>query len=176
MTNQYKSLWHIFWGICVFKNGPQDVAISYSLIKWVFIGYVTVGAVLFFSSTPTTIAIVISFTETILLTGFVYLLLSLFAVSERFLQTITALYGTGAIITSLSVPIVFYIDESVRHEQSAGIAGLLLLAVVCWSYTIMAHILHKAIEKSLGVSLLLTFCYLYLSYKIISVIFPSSFD
>lgn len=176
MTNQYKSLWHIFWGICVFKKSPQDIVNSYALVKLAFIGYVTVGAILFFSSTPTTIAIVISFIETILLTGFVYLLLNFFTVSNRFIQTITALYGSGAIITSFSVPIVFYIDASVRHEQSAGIAGLLLLAVVCWSYTIMAHILHKAIDKSLGVSLLLTFCYLYLSYQFIKLIFPGSFE
>jgi glucose-6-phosphate-specific signal transduction histidine kinase len=174
MMNKYKSLGYVFWGICVFKKGPEDVPRFHSLTRLFFLIYVTAGAVVFMSSNEFDMAVLLSVMEAATLAGFVFVLLNFFSVPNRFAQVITALYGSGAIMTLLSAPLVYLIDASVRQEESADMARLLLLFVVLWSYTIMGYILHKGTEKPVGVSMLITFCYLYLSFQLLRMMFPET--
>ena len=172
MNNDFKTLLRIFVDLCLIKKGPQDVPDSSVLLKAVFFIYFLSGTLLLSSSVALSEAVAQSFIETLLLGFFVYLLLTFFAVKNRFNQSVTAIYGSGALITTLSVPFVFLMGSMTNSEGSTGAVGLIVFLIVCWSFVVLANIIRETIQKSLGICLLLTFCYLYLSYQVIQLIYP----
>ncbi|AGS39034.1 hypothetical protein CYCME_0693 [Cycloclasticus zancles 78-ME] len=172
MNNDFKTVLRLFVDLCLIKKGPQDVPDSTILLKAVFFIYFLSGSLLLSSSMAFGEAVVQSFIETILLGLFVYILLSFFALKNRFNQSVTAIYGSGALITVISAPFVFLMGGMTGNEGSTGVLGLVVFLIVCWSFAVLANIIRQTIQKSLGVSLLLTFCYLYLSYHVIQLIYP----
>jgi len=172
MNNDFKILLRIFVDLCLIKKGPQDVPDSIALLKVVFFIYFLSGTLLLSSSMEFSEAIVQSFIETLLLGLFIYLLVIFFAVKNRFNQSVIAIYGSGALITILSAPFVFLMGNMEKNDGSTGAVGLVVFLIVCWSFIVIANIIRETIQKSLGISLLLTFCYLYLSYQVIQIVYP----
>lgn len=172
MNNEFKTLLRIFVDLCLIRKGPQDLPDSNALLKVVFFIYFISGSLLLSSSMELAEAVVQSCIETLLLGLFMYLLVSFFAVKNRFNQSVTAIYGSGALITTFSAPFVFLMGNMAKNDGSTGAVGLIVFLIVCWSFIVMANIIRETIQKSLGISLLLTFCYLYLSYQVIQTVYP----
>ena len=172
MNNDFKTLLRIFVDLCLIKRGPKDVPDSTVLLKIVFFIYFLSGTMLLSSSIELSEAIIQSFIETVLVGLFIYLLVSFFQVKNRFNQAITAVYGSGALMTLLSVPYVFWMDGLVKNQGSIGVVGLIVFFIVVWGFIVMANIIRETIQKSFSVSLLLTFSYLYLSYQVINIVYP----
>jgi hypothetical protein len=173
MNNDFKVLLRLFFDLCLIQKGPRDVPDSSVLLKFVFCLYFLAGSVLLSSSLTLSEALMQSFIETLLLGVFVYLLVNFFAVKNRFNQSITAVYGSGALMTIVSVPFIFWTASLVDNNSPTGVVGLIVFLIVCWSFIVMANIIRETIQKSFSVSLLLTFCYLYVSYQLITKVFPS---
>ncbi|ORU91889.1 MAG: hypothetical protein A6F70_00970 [Cycloclasticus sp. symbiont of Bathymodiolus heckerae] len=172
MNNDYKVLLRLFLDLCLLKKGPKDVPDSKALLKLVFLSYFLAGTVLISSDGFMVNAIMQALIETVLVAIFIYALVTLFSVSHRFDQAITAIYGTGTLITSLSIPFIFWVQDLSNNDEPTGPAGLVVFLIVCWSFVVMAHIIRETIQKPLSVCLLLTFCYLYLSYQVINWLYP----
>ncbi|MEH6504588.1 MAG: hypothetical protein V7682_11870 [Cycloclasticus sp.] len=172
MNRDYKTLARLFFDICLLKKGPQDVPDSSDVRIMVFISYLVAGSVLISSGLPWSDAVYQTVIETFLVAFFMYVLLLFFSLPNRFKQAITAIYGSGTLITTLSIPFVFWLDALIKSEESTGVAGLAVFVVVSWSFIVMGHIIRETIQKSMAISLLLTFCYLYLSYQVIIMLFP----
>jgi len=173
MNNDFKRLLRLFFELCLMKKGPKDVPDSSALLILVFCLYFLAGTVLLSSSLVFTEALMQSLIETILLGVFVYLLVSFFAIKNRFNQSVTAIYGSGAFITIVSMPFIFWMQSLTDNNGSTGVVGLIVFMLVCWSFTVMANIIRETIEKSFSVSLLLTFCYLYASFQLIKLVYPA---
>jgi len=172
MNNDFKQLLRLFFELCLMKKGPKDVPDSSVLLTLVFCLYFLAGTVLLSSSLVLTEALMQSLIETVLLGVFVYFLVSFFSIKNRFNQAITAIYGSGAFITIVSMPFIFWM-QSLTGNGSTGMVGLIVFMLVCWSFIVMAYIIRETIEKSFAVSLLLTFCYLYASYQLIKLVYPA---
>lgn len=172
MNRDYKTLARLFFDICLLKKGPQDVPDSSDVRITVFISYLLAGSVLISSGLSWSDALYQSIIETLLVALFIYVLLLFFSLPHRFKQAITAIYGSGTLITTLSIPFVFWLAALIKNEASTGVAGLAVFLIVCWSFVVMGHIIRETIQKSMAFSLLLTFCYLYLSYQVINMISP----
>lgn len=172
MNNDFKVLLRLFLDLCLIKKGPKDVPDSDVLLKVVFCLYFLAGTVLLSSSLTLSEALIQSLIEALLVGVFIYLLVSLFGVKNRFNQSVTAVYGSGAFITISSTPFIFWMGSLADSESSTGIVGVIVFLIVCWSFIVMANIIRETIQKSLSVSLLLTFCYLYVSYQLISMMYP----
>ena len=168
----FKKLLILFFDLCLIKKGPRDVPESSVLLKAVFFAYFLAGAILLSSANELLVAAIKAFIETVLVGLFMYLLVSFFSVPNRFNQSISAVYGSGAIITIISAPFIFGMKDLVQNQQQTGLSGLLVFLIVCWGFIVMANIIRETIQKSLSVSLLLTFCYFYLSYQSISLFYP----
>jgi len=172
MNDDYKTLKNLFLGLCILKNSPKDLPESKALLQISGFLYFIAGAVLIFSGATLVEAVAQSFIEAVLVALFVYGLTQFFSVPYRFTQAVTAIYGSGAIITVVSTPFIFSLQAQATNTESTGFSGLILLLIVCWSIVVMAHIIRETIQKNLATSLLLTFCYLYLSYQVINVLYP----
>ena len=174
MNAYYKSLLAIILGICTLKKGPQDIPESYALQRQLLWAYILLGCMSIFVGSQASIFVAIgqAFLETFALTVFTYLLLSYFSFIHRFKQVISALYASGALISIVSLPFVYQVEILSRDQLPLGLLGWLVFIIMCWSFVVMAHILRQAIQKNLSTCLLLTFCYIYLSYQVINMVFP----
>jgi hypothetical protein len=172
MNNDFKTWLRIFFDLCLIKKSPKDVPESRVLLKTVFFAYFLAGVTLLSSSMDWADAIGQSFIESCLVGLFVYMLTSFFSVPNRFVQSVTAVYGSSALITFFSVPFIYWVENLSRNDEPTGAGGLVVFLIVCWSFVVMANIIRETIQKSFGISLLLTFCYLYLSYQVISLVYP----
>jgi len=172
MNDDYKTLRNLFLGLCLLKKGPKDLPESKALLQMAGFIYFISGTILISTDAPLVDALAQAFIEALLVALFVYGLTQFFSVPHRFTQAITAIYGSGAIITALSLPSAFLLQLQATNAEAARFSGLILLLIVCWSFVVMAHIIRETIQKNLATSLLLTFCYLYLSYQVINVLYP----
>ena len=174
MNPYYKSLLVTILGICTLKKGPQDIPESDILQRQALFIYLLVGCMSVFLGSELGFLIAAGqvFLETLFLTVFVYLLLSYFSFSSRFKQVISATYASGALISLVSLPFSYQVEQLSRTQQSLGLWGWMVFIIVCWSFVVMAHILRQAIQKNFSTCLLLTFCYIYLSYQLINLVYP----
>lgn len=168
-----QALFNLFLDICLFRKGPQHVPPSVALLKACLLTYGLSGLLVLVLSTPAPVAILQILLDLVLLSGLVYLALTLHQRLRRFEQTLSALTGTGALMGLLALPLMSWIV----HQQPSGdtqLPSLLLLALMVWSIAIMAHILRLAFETSVWVGALYALGYTFLSWTLTGWIGPEA--
>ena len=149
-----------FLDIVLWRRGPQDLPAS-RLLFWLTAGaYVAVSiAQLAMLDEPPAAWLVYVFVDPVLLTGGVYLLLRLFGKADRFLQTATAVLGTGVVLgIALFVPVEWVITTTGISPEST-VAGMIALAMVVAFALVTGRILKLATDSNMftGVTLALTY-------------------
>ena len=146
-----------FINLLLFRAGPQDVPASESALKATMLAcFVTdiLGAI---GLLGFTLSAVLSAGQIVLYSGFIFLLLKINKKTERWLQTLTALFGALALINIASYP--FIQNLSLLTEGKLVLTpGLLIVAILqLWFFITMARILRDAIEVTMARAVLLTF-------------------
>jgi hypothetical protein len=150
----------VFVDIVLWRRGPQDLPASPLLLGITVAAYVAVSAAqlaLLHESAASWFVFVVL--DPLLLTGGTWLLLRLFQHTERFLQTATAVLGTGALLgLLLFLPLQWILSLLGAGPESpaAGIFALLLVVVFA---LVTGRILQLATDSNLftGVALSLTY-------------------
>jgi hypothetical protein len=146
-----------FVNLLLFRAGPQDVPASKSALKIVIAAcFITdvMGAV---GLLGLPLSAMLSAGQIALYGGFVYLLLKINKKTERWLQTLTALFGALTLINLASYPFIQNLNL-ISDGQLVLTPGLLIVAVLqLWFFIVMARILRDANEITLGRAILLTF-------------------
>jgi hypothetical protein len=153
---------NLFLDICFLRRGPQDVPASNALLGLTLAFYCTAGLLVFTVHGTFSMAVIQSVADVILLGGVAWLLLRFKGLLARFLQTFTALAGTGAVLGFIAWPVVAWLAREAEGE-GVGIANLVFLALFGWSLVVMTHILREALEVSRGVAIMVVVSYLILS-------------
>jgi hypothetical protein len=174
MNHDFKTLLKPIIDICLIKGGPQSLPESQYLLKLFFVAYFLSGAVLLSSSLSYVEACSQSFIDAVLVGIFIYALTRFFYFQHRYTQSLTAIYGGGAVITLVSTPFFFWLEALSVNEKPTGAVSLVVFLIVCWSFIVMANIIRETIHKGFPMSLLLTFCYLYVSYQVINFLCPAT--
>ena len=91
--------------------------------------------------------------------------------AARIFQTLTALLGTGVIISLLAIPVLLAISYV---PQLAGYFGLIMLLLIIWSLVIMAHVLRHALSVGFMLAGLFVFGYFMLSIKLVDFLLPAT--
>ena len=172
MNSDYKALFTDLMAICVFKKSPKALPDSNALTLKLMLLYGLSGFFLLSAGAATDVAAIKAFIEALLLAAFVYGLLAFFCVLNRYNQTLSALFGAGVLFTMASLPLVYLVEAAKSADKPVGIENLLLLVVFGWSLAVMTYIISAGTNKSISISGLLTFCYLYSSYYVIHLIYP----
>jgi len=176
MLSVGKVFFFAFFDICRLAKGPQDIPESKNLLKLCLIiyGLFSIGLAMFIE-TPGN-AILAGLMDVALLMLLMQALLQIFSKSIRWSQTVTAISGTGIIISLLALPLCFIVDFSVTIEvtsSSEQIYGKLLLAILFyWNIVIIAHIFRHALEINFVVAIVLALSYIWLVSSFITVILP----
>ena len=128
--------------IAVFRRGPDAIPYSPSLLLFAVLAAVLVA---WLSILPLELAFNLVLPRllvaSLIAAGATALLTRLFRVRERLLQTLTALFGAGAVIGLVDIPISM-LEQS---DTSAELVGYLILLRLGWELVVIGHILKSTL-------------------------------
>ena len=149
-----------FLDIVLWRRGPQDLPASRLLLWLTAAAYVAVSIVqLTLLEEPAAAWLVFVVLDPVLLTAGVYLLLKLFSKTDRFLQTATAVLGTGVVLgLCMFLPVQWLLTVAGVPVESTA-AGLVALTMVVVFALVTGRIVKLATDSSLftGITLSLTY-------------------
>ena len=149
-----------FLDIVLWRRGPQDLPASRLLLWLTAAAYVAVSIVqLTLLEEPAAAWLVFVVLDPVLLTAGVYLLLKLFGKMDRFLQTATAVLGTGVVLgLGMFLPVQWLLTVAGVPVESTA-AGLVALVMVVVFALVTGRIIKLATDSSLftGITLSLTY-------------------
>lgn len=144
-----------FFDIALWRRGPQDLPHS-KLLAWL------VGLVYAVADTAQVVllgwnvrsAVLLVVIDVLMLCAWVWSLLAFFGRRERFMQTISAIFGAGALITAFDLLISgteLALTGSIRSPDEWVLLRLFIVLLV------LGRILQQALERGLLVGMMLTF-------------------
>ncbi|MDG4549555.1 MAG: hypothetical protein P9F19_04855 [Candidatus Contendobacter sp.] len=160
-----RALFELFLDICLFRKGPQDVPAGMALLKLCLLGYGLSGLAVLLLSTPAPVAILQILLDLVLLAGLLHLALLARRHPRRFEQTLSALTGTGTLMGLLALPMMVWIVRQGPNGDTQ-LPALLLLGLMAWSITVMAHILRQALDIPVWAGALGALGYTFLSWML----------
>ena len=158
-----------FIDICRFRAGPQDLPHSRFLLVLIIILYSIVGYIV----TPieaTIPKVISSVIDTAMIIGFCYAGLWIRSMTNRGVQTITALTGTGVIFGLVSIGL-FVLFPDLRNEEPTVFSSILILALVMWNIAVFGHVLKSALDIPFWAGIGIAVLYVYTSLRVTSVIY-----
>ena len=153
----------VFWQICTFRSGPDAVPANTTLLALVILANAVISMIassflqtIVPSSPPgesidvavvsdslsLATSVVVSLAST---AGLVWLLLTLMGFGARIYQTLTALFATDIILTTISTFVIF-----VATLMNTSLSQIAFLGMFFWTVGVFGFILHKALEISMG--------------------------
>lgn len=176
MLSAVKVLLLAFFDICRLIKRPQDIPASRNLLTLCLVLYGLLSIQLAALSQPLDKAVLAGVLEVFLIMLFSFALLQISGKSVRWVQTVTALSGTGIIISIIALPLYLFIGIGSDHTvNSSGfqIFGLLFLAVLaCWNIAIMGHILRHALDINMFLAIILAITYIWIIFSFTAAIMP----
>lgn len=163
----------IFWDICRLKTGPQNLPKGrYLLIAVVLAGIVvdSFSTAIFIPKLSITELIKVVTIYNISLLVAVYFLLRVIGYTERAIQTVTAIAGTGLLISLVLLPGLLMMDSA--NEQVKSFAIFILIDNV-WRIAVNAHILRHALSVSFLMAMILSVSYLLFGVLVADVLLPA---
>ena len=162
-----------FLPIVLFTAGPQDLPTSSFLLKVTATAYLLVGIVShMLLSRDLGIAVAVSVGDICIVSLLVYGALTIGSKTERLVQTLTALFGTGAIIGAATLPLHLWVIAA----NEAGTIGLgQALATVTlgvWPLAVLAHIIRHALSTTMWMGVAFSLMYLLLGVSLASALLP----
>lgn len=146
----------LLWQICLLRLGPQDLPYSKPQCAAVVLLSLLFNAIAVLLIGGHFIVLLYLPLLVALYVGFVWALLAFKHQTERFVQTVTALRGTDAILSALSLPVVLL--QVLVPGLPAILLQILWLILVIWTLSVTGHILKNALNVSMlmGVALAIT--------------------
>ena len=151
------SLIQPFINLLLFRAGPQDMPTSQAVFKFAIISCFVTDVLGASKTLGLNLSALLSLGQIGLLGGFIYLILKMNNKEDRWLQTLTAIFGSLAIINLASLPFIQKI-KLLEGGQLALTPGIIIVAVLqLWFFILMIRILRDALEISTGRAFLLSF-------------------
>ena len=177
-----------FFYLCLFRERPENLPASETLLLGVAAFYVLVQVISQPSSLSSNFAaiLLIFSANAVLLAAAWFFILQLRHLTARWKQTATAMFGSLALTNLLAWPFNSDVNESVRGIQSAmsdpTFAGgsapdlfmgpiLAVTAILVWQLSIQASILRQAIKIHSALSFIIVISYTLIITFVISGLF-----
>ena len=161
------SLLKLFWNICLFRQGPQDIPASTFLLRLLIILYAIVNSIILLLESGWQIMLLQLPLQLVLMTGFFWGLLRLYNQQKRYPQTISALLGCDVLISLCAFPPLIWMITVPTNNFSF----LLMLGIMVWQLAVIGHIVRQALSQHFYFAIGLAVVYVILSFKIMQTIF-----
>lgn len=156
-----------FFGICCLRRRPQDLPASVELLVIALAGYGLASFALTWLAYPAGPALAAGAAECVLLAALNYTILTLRGLPGRWLQTTSAMAGTGLLFTVAAVPV--FMGMELAGPAALVQSGLyfVTLFLLVWNVAVMAHILRHALDTSFATAVVAAVGYMWLIAAII---------
>lgn len=134
-----------FVRLCLLTRNPQDLPVSALLMKLTLAGYLLVSVLI---ETPTLglgQSVVQSIIEVGILYGYTLLMLRLARRPERLTQTVSALAGSGILLSLVALPFA-YLPDAMITGAPPGPTDYFYLGLMIWSLAVYGHIYRHALS------------------------------
>lgn len=174
-SKQLSEALRVLVGIVRLKNGPEDLPVSASLLVATIV-LATIPDALIFGILPTpadsspVVLIVIGIVTTLIWYG---ALLRFAGKPERFLQTLTAVFGFQIILAPAMVFTAWFIVTYQKDPTWQLPAALLRSIVEIWALVILARILRSATQWPIFTCVVLAIANELLTLLLVSSLFPA---
>lgn len=156
----------LFWQICLFQKGPQNVPASSALYYFILAVYFVVSLLMTRFTMNWSTAITNSLLGLMLTLSFIWLVLTGFRKIHRFYPVASALFGIDALITLLSLP--FF--AAVVFKFQPGVAFLFLVLFMIWQWSVMVNVIKSAVSTSYAVAGALVLTFVIGSFKLLHLV------
>ncbi len=167
-----RAIFDPFIQICLLRRGPQDLPLSGILLAITLIAHTVMSILLSNVSLSAASALLSGVVDTVLLVVLTGALLTVQRRNARVIQTVTALAGTGAIITLVALPVSGWLHGADQAAGEGGFALLLLLILTGWSLAVAGHIFRHALSVPYFLGLVLAAVFYWISISVFRALFP----
>jgi len=161
-----------WFDLCLFRKGPQDMPASGILLGLSLAAYFLVSFLVALSSSGIAAAVQLAVLDVLLLLVFVASLLYLQTKTERVVQTLAAMAGSGTLMGLFAMPLVLLVDPELPAGQLSPLLTGSWLSLLIWNLFVMAHIMRHALSTSFAVGLGAAVLYALVSMQIVATLFP----
>lgn len=160
-----------FVEICFLRRGPQDLPDSTFLLVIMLVAHTVTSILLSAIKLDVLNASLAGIMDTILVSALTGVILYLHGLKARIVQTLSAMTGTGAIITLAAIPLFTWLDGAQQSGASNPIAALLVLGIIAWSLGVSGHILRHALSIPYILGILIAFAFFWISHTVYGSLF-----
>lgn len=166
-------LLRLFFDICLFRRGPQDVPASAWLLRAVLVLYLALGVVLLaLDGSPLWRSVAKALVDLALLTGITWGALSWKQHQARFAQTMTALLGTGVVLSVIALPVARWLFLSTANGGLDPMAAMIWFLLLLWSLAVIGHVMRHALQGPFALGMLIAVTYLVAQITLLEWLFP----
>jgi len=163
--------------IALRRSGPEDLPDSAFLLGLTLVIYlVTQVPLALIAYGPSDILVRTVIVSLLLLFAGLWVLLRLTGNRARYRRTVTAMLGTSALLSVLSIPFSLWRQSMLSTESGVAMPSTMLFAIMLWSIAIDGHILSRALSRPYGIGLLIAIGYFFLHTSILYELMPEGFD
>jgi cytochrome b len=156
---------------CLLRRAPQDDPLSYSALQWSIAGYALLDLLQAGAGSDWSVAVGMTVLDILVMVLFVWAVLLLGRKSARFGQTLTALAGTGVVLSLLALPLILLATRAQGAGDPAAVVVLGWLLLLFWSIAVQAHIYRHALSTGYGTGLLLAGLHTVLIITLLEAVF-----
>jgi hypothetical protein len=149
----------VFLDILRLRSGPQALPASGLLLGMVLGLHFLLGVVLLSFTLAFGGALIAALAGSLLVPLLVHTALRVRGLGHRFLQTTTAMAGAEFLLALATLPFS-------AGPATGGIAAVIALLVVGWSFAVAAHIFRQALSISAWSGFIVAFLYMLISYVV----------
>jgi hypothetical protein len=137
------------FGVVMLRLGPQDLPAGTMPLTLAMLLYLLVTSVAMGVGQPPEQPVLVLMLAMLLPLILVRIVLALRRLPERWPQTVTALFGSSAILTAISLPLAAAGGEG----EPSMFTAMASLAVFVWSFAVDAHIWRHALNATYAAGL-----------------------
>lgn len=159
--------------IALRRLGPEDLPDSGFLLGLTLAAYLLLQVPLaWIAYGPTTEIVTTIAVVALLRVVFMWALLQLTGLQSRFRQALTALLGTSALLSLLSIPFSIWREATIAVQPSTALPSISILAIMLWSLVIDGHILARTLSKPFAVGLMVAVAYFFVHMRVLFELMP----
>lgn len=146
-----RALITFFVELCLLRRPPQDLPASETLFAIVMLADLVVGGMVGIAAGLSWwTSLLQGVAEILLMLTALYVALTQLKLGARFLQSATALFGSGALLGLVAIPLLGLNPTGSQETDLAALGAFLLLGLVIWGILVTGHILRHAFAITLG--------------------------
>ena len=166
-----------FVSMCFFYSKPQDLPTSEILLGITLFAYMAVSILLATPVYGIGMGFVQAILELVLLIVYTGIVLKLSHHQERYIQTLSALAGTGVVFGLISIPLVYSLYQTIAPQSAPDMTILrAYVLILAWLVVVYGHVFRHALSSGMPMGLLVGFCYVFFTSMIINTLLPPPID